>query len=147
MVKKHYSAFWEQQNIFIRRACSRNCMRSTVIPGDKGHSLSPAMTEKHMLRSVWGIILLKVPVLQYYSITNINCTAHTQKEHKQQYFKTRSSLRKCGCLINLKLELGITLEQLFGKTNQVQEGRKEAVWLSRILYSLNSTQKAYNSHS
>lgn len=71
----------------------------------------------------------------------------TQTEHKQQYFKIRSSLRKCGCLINPKLEEGITPEQLFGKTSQVQAERKEAVWLSHMLYALNSTQKAYSSHS
>lgn len=50
-------------------------MRHTVIPGDKGRRVSPAMTEKYMLRSVWGNILLKVCVLQYYSVTNTNCTA------------------------------------------------------------------------
>lgn len=54
---------------------------------------------------------------------------------------------KCGFLINAKLELGRILEQLFGKTNQVQAGRKEEVWISHFLYSLNSTQKAYSSHS
>lgn len=47
---------------------------------------------------------------QYNSISNINCAAQIQTEHNHQYFKSRPSLRKCGCPRNLKLDRGVALE-------------------------------------
>lgn len=118
MVKKHCSAFWKLLNImlFIRTVCQRSCTRSIMIPRDKGYSLSSVNVKETYVTICLGVFMLRVLLLQYNSIVNITCTVQTQTEHKQQYFKNRSSLRKCGCPMNPKLELGITLEQLSGKS-------------------------------
>lgn len=113
----------------IRAVGQRSC-RNTMSNKDEGCSVSSDNGRETYVK----ICIIHIYIFaksfhsswsQYNSISNINCAAQIQTEHNQQYFKSRPSLRKCGCPMNLKLDRGVALEQLSVKAKLRQAERRQ----------------------